>query len=230
MYKLIPAQEKYLDQIVELIASSGYWIAIRQNNTLGLDPYLFMRDIVAKGYLPFTMLAVQTDNEERVLGMITSTSPLQDKTIPSSFEYFNEKAKELSAPVIKFKSAEEAYEIKIIAVAKSARGQGIGQALFDYAESQAKQAILETLFLFVHSCQNDAIRFYLKNGMMIKNVILLDEIFPSHEMLYLEKNAGTAALLGHFDTAEAQELKLFGIAQESTHSSLTHTTLPLPPP
>ena len=210
MYKLIPAEHKHLDAMVEFIASTGYWLAIRQNNKLNLDPYVFLRDIVAPSYLPFTTLAVQEDDEEMVLGMMAGCSPSQSQMISAGFEHFNENAAKLLEPFLKFEDPKDAYEIKVLAVAKAYRRQGVAQCLFSLAEHQAKALHCKTLFLFIFGCQNNAIRLYLKNGMMIRNVILLDKVFPSREMLYLEKSSETEALLEYLDTSEAQMVQLFG--------------------
>ena len=69
MIKLIPASEKYLDQLVSLLGSTSYYEAIAQCNTLGLDATTYIRDYRVKTTLPLTTIAVS--NDDIVLGMIT---------------------------------------------------------------------------------------------------------------------------------------------------------------
>jgi len=69
MYQFIPAEERHLDQIVPLLASTGYWEAALRRNHSGLPVHQFIREYVAKNYLPFTTVIVRDDEKETAVGI-----------------------------------------------------------------------------------------------------------------------------------------------------------------
>ena len=205
MYNFIAAEEKYLDQMVPLIASTGYWDAGLRSNTLNLPTHEFIREYVAKPILPFTTIAVPDEDCNTALGLLTC-GPL--KELESSMfdygDYISNKVKLLFANLFAF-DIPNSYHIPFVAVNKLYRGHGIGIKLMQLAEDKWLKTQMDTLSLYVFSCQTSAIKLYLKMGMMITHVLEVDYAVPCPCLLYFEKNSKTEALHNYFETSKYQE-------------------------
>jgi ribosomal protein S18 acetylase RimI-like enzyme len=205
MYQFIPAKEHHLDQIVPLLASTGYWEAALRRNHPGLPVHQFIREYVAKQYLPFTTVVVRNEDQQTALGILTCSSKQEiESTI---VDYSKEVPVEISKLFAKFEIP-DSYHISFLALDKTCRGQGIGASLMSLAEDKWKQSKLETLSLYTFSCQTSALKLYLKAGMMITHVFNVSDKLPCPCALYLEKNLRTASLQNYFETPAYQNFSL----------------------
>lgn len=208
MYQFIPAEEHHLDQIVPLLASTGYWEAGLRRNHPGLPVHQFIREYVAKHYLPFTTVVVRNDEKETAVGMLTC-GPIQELEA-SMVDYSKEipiEVLQLFDNLFKFEIP-TSYHISFLAVNKTCRGQGLGVKLMSLAEDKWKKSKLDTLSLYMFSCQTSALKLYLKADMMITRVFSVSDTLPCSCGLYLEKNLRTANLQNYFETPAYQNLLL----------------------
>ncbi|KTD33568.1 TDP-fucosamine acetyltransferase [Legionella nautarum] len=208
MYQLIPAEESHLDQIVPLLASTGYWEAGLRRNQLNLPTHQFIREYVAKPNLAFTTIVVRKGDEKTVLGLLTcGTKQELDSCAVDYGDHIPMEIKQLFKNLFTFEIA-NSYHIAFLALNKTSRGQGLGVELMYFAEKKWKESQLETLSLYTFSCQTDAIKLYLKTGMMITDVFNVDDKVPCPCVLYFEKNTRTAAMQNYFETSVYQNLAL----------------------
>jgi hypothetical protein len=70
MYEFIQAEERHIDQLVPLLASTGYWDFGLKHNALNISNREFMKEDIVKPYLPFTNILVKKEDDEIVLGTI----------------------------------------------------------------------------------------------------------------------------------------------------------------
>jgi len=208
MYELIQAEKKHLDQICELLSTTGYGDLGLKNNSTHLCAREFMREYIAKVYLPFTIIAVEKINNNSVLGVIVCVEKEELAKLPDYSVYLDPRIIDLFKNLFTFEIT-ESYHIAFFAVCKESRGQGIGETLFNYAEKKAKEKNLDTISLFTVSCQTSSIAFYFKMGMMMTNVISVEKSIPFPHILYLEKNEKLKALQNYFDTPAYQYFTLF---------------------
>src|ERR1700722_7437782 len=167
MYQLIPAEEKHLDQMVPLIASTGYWEAGLRRNHLKLSTHQFIREYIAKPHLPFTTVVVKCDDYQTALGLITCGSKDELQSCMIDFgEYIPDEVKQLFKNLFTFEFA-NSYHIAFLALSEICRGRGLGRELMDLAEKKWKETQLDTLSLYSFSCQTSAIKLYLKTDMMV---------------------------------------------------------------
>jgi len=207
MYLLIPAEEKHLDQIVPLLATTGYWEAGVRQNTLDLPSHQFIREYVAKPYLPLTTVVVRSDDKETAIGLLTCGKK-QDLDACASIDYriyLPDIVQQLFINVLTFEIT-DSYHITFLALNKNCRGQGLGTELMTLAETKWRESQLDTLSLYAFSCQTSALKLYLKAGMMVTNVLKVDERVPCPCVLYFEKNTRTEALQNYFETPAYQSL------------------------
>lgn len=206
MYQFIPAEEKYLDQIVPLIASTGYWEVGLRDNHLNLSTHEFIREYVAKPHLPFTTIVVGQDGKEVALGVLTCGSKRElESCVVDYGDQIPMEIKTLFKNLFTFEIA-DSYHIAFLALSKSARGKNLGIQMMDLAEKKWKQSQLETLSLYTFSCQTNAIKLYLKAGMMVTDVFKVDEKVPCPCVLYFEKNSRIAGLQNYFETSAYHKL------------------------
>lgn len=206
MYQLVAAEEHHLNQIVPLLASTGYWEAGLRRNHLGLSTHEFIREYVAKPHLPFTTIVVRSDDEKTVLGLLTcGTKHELESCLIDYGNHIPPEIKTLFKNLFTFEIA-DSYHIAFLAINQSARGQGLGIELMNLAEKKWKDSQLKTLSLYTFSCQTNAIKLYLKAGMMVTHVFKVDNSVPCPCVLYFEKNARTTELQNYFETADYQNL------------------------
>ena len=206
MYQFIPAEEKHLDQIVPLLASTGYWEAGLRRNHLGLTAHQFIRDYIAKPYLPFSTVVVRNDNIKIAVGLLTcgSKQELESSMINYS-EHIPIEVSKLFNNLFNFEIS-DSYHISLFALDKACRGQGVGVELMHVAEDKWKKSQLDTLSLYTFSCQTSAIKLYLKMGMMITHVFNVSDKVPCPCVLYFEKNSHTKVLQNYFETPSYKKL------------------------
>lgn len=203
MYRFIPAEEKHLEQMVPLIASTGYWEAGLRRNYLNLPVQEFIQEFVAKSYLPFTTVIVGED-ENIILGLITcGTKQELESNIVDYGAHVPEEAKELFKNLFTFEIS-DSYHIAFLAITKNSRGSGLGMKLMHLAEEKWKKSKLCTLSLYTFNCQTSAIQLYLKAGMMITHVFNVDDKVPCPCVLYFEKNTQTDTMVDYFETSAYQ--------------------------
>lgn len=215
MYELLSAEEKHIDQLVPLLASTGYWDFGLKNNTLNISNREFMREGVVKPYLPFTTIIVRKGDNDRVLGAVVCATKKALSNLPET-RYDNAldpRIINLFKNVFSFELT-ESYHISFLAVLKEYRGQGFGKKLLEHAEMRGKLEGCETLSLYTVSCQTSAIQLYHRFGMMITKVITVSERIPFPHFLYFEKNKTRVAQHDYFDTEEYQKLDVAKVLDE----------------
>lgn len=206
MYQFIQAKEKHLDQMVPLIASTGYWEAGLRRNHLGLTTHQFIREYVAKPNLPFTTIVVKKSDENTALGLLTcGTKHELEACIIDYGDYVPESAIKLFENLFTFEIA-NSYHIVFLALHKSLRGLGLGVELMKLAEKKWKASQFETLSLYSFSCQTSAVKLYLKSGMMVTRAFHVDNSVPCSCVLYFEKNLHTLGIQNYFETPAYQQL------------------------
>lgn len=201
MYQFIPAEEKHLDQIAALLTTTGYWDFTLKDNTLGLSPYYFMRELIAKSHLPYTTVVTNNNDDSIILGVIVCASTKEISELPDHTSYRNPKIIDL---FYNYWNSEitDSYHINFLAVSNTYRKQGLGKKLLDFAEKRSVQKGFETLSLWCISCQTSAIKLYLNAGMMITKTMSISDLLPFPSALYFEKNSKLMRLHDYFDTEE----------------------------
>lgn len=215
MYELLQAEEIHIDQLVPLIASTGYWDFGLKNNTLNISNREFMKEGIVRPYLPFTTIIVEKENNNRVLGAIVCATKEAILNIPET-KYdtsLDPRITNLFKNMFNFELP-NSYHISFLAVLKTFRGKGLGKKLLDHAEMKSLSEGCETLSLYTVSCQTSAIQLYHRFGMMITKVITISEQIPFPHFLYFEKNKRLIKQHDYFDTEEYQKLDVTKILDE----------------
>jgi len=206
---IIKADDRHIDQLVDLLITTSYDIASAKYNTLNLDSISYIREYKVKPLIPFIYVAVNSSDTLQVLGMLAAG--------PKN-KILNYTQKSFSHPETKkiFKKFYDIHETDIpdsyyifrLAVNKDSRNKGIGKKLFNYAEDKAKALGFSKLTLVTWSSQVDAITLYLKLGMEIKKCYHISDKLPYPNLLYLEKNFDTKFIQNYFESTEYVDLKL----------------------
>lgn len=215
MYEFIQAEERHIDQLVPLLASTGYWDFGLKHNTLNISNREFMREAIVKPYLPFANIIVKKEEDETVLGtVVCATKEALSKMPDSKYESsIDPRIVELFKNLFNFELT-ESYHISFLAVSKAFRGKGLGRKLLEYAEKKGNSQGCETLSLYTVSCQTSAINLYHRFGMMITKVITVSDHIPFPYFLYFEKNKRVMTQHDYFDTKEYQNLDLVSLLDE----------------
>lgn len=135
MYELLQAEERHTDQLVPLLASTGYWDFGLKNNTLNISNREFMREWIVKPYLPFTTIIVKKGDNNCVLGAVVCATKEALSNIPET-RYdtaLDPRTTNLFKNVFDFELT-ESYHISFLAVLKTFRGKGLGKKLLEHAE------------------------------------------------------------------------------------------------
>lgn len=208
MYKIITAEEHHVEQLVPLLASTGYWDLGLKYNKLGISNREFMREAIVKPHLPFTDIIVTQENDAIALGVIVCATKSAISAMPESKynEFINPQIANLFKNMFNFELT-ESYHISFLAVSKSLRGKGFGIQLLEHAEKKATSEGCENLSLYTASCQTSAIKLYHRFGMMITKAITISNHIPFPCFLYFEKNKTLATQHDYFDTEEYQKLE-----------------------
>lgn len=91
MYQLIPAEEKYLDQMVPLLYETGYYEYAALDNELNWPAAEFSKKYVLQPYLPYTSVLIDKTNStlEKFAGFCTTFTKTQlkevEKNIPNHY-------------------------------------------------------------------------------------------------------------------------------------------------
>ncbi|MBA2648114.1 MAG: GNAT family N-acetyltransferase [Legionella sp.] len=216
MYSFIQAEGKHVEQLVPIMASTGYWDFGLKNNSLNMTNREFMRESIVKPYLPLTTIIVEDGDYSTVLGAVTCATKDVLSNMPAS-EYdksIDPRIAELFKNIFEFELT-DSYHISFLAVAKPFRGIGLGGKLLDYAENKAHQEKCETLSLYTVSCQTSAIKLYHRFGMMITKVIAVSDKVKFPNFLYFEKNKTLMTQHDYFDTEEYKQLDVNLLTSES---------------
>lgn len=216
MYQLIQAERRHIDQLVPLLASTGYWDFGLKNNQLNISNREFMREAIVKPYLPFTNIMVKKGEDYTVLGAIVSgTKEELSKISNSKYDTaIDPRIFDLFKNLFNFEIT-ESYHISFLAVLKDFRGKGLGRKLLEYAETKSKLEGCETLSLYTASCQTSAIKLYHRFDMMITKVITVSERIHFPCFLYFEKNKKLMTQHNYFDTKEYQMLDVVNLIDET---------------
>ncbi|MFA5959854.1 MAG: GNAT family N-acetyltransferase [Tatlockia sp.] len=215
MYEFIPAEDRHINQLVPLLASTGYWDFGLKHNTMNLANREFMREAIVKPYLPFTTIAVKKGEEAIVSGVVVCATKKELSTLPAS-DYdtsIDPRIADLFKNIFNFELT-ESYHVSFLAVAKAYRGEGLGRKLLELAERKAMLEGCETLSLYTVSCQTSAIKLYHRFGMMITKVINVSDRIPFPCFLYFEKNNTLMTQHDYFDTEEYKKLDIVNILNE----------------
>lgn len=206
---IINANERHIIQLAKLLSTTGYDIATDKYNTLKLDPIQYISEYKIKPSLPFIRVAVSDDKTDNVLGMLEAGrfSLIMSQ---NSHDHYHENIKIIFSNVFEIynKLIPESYHIFRFAVCSGSRNKGVGNILFNYAETEAKNAKLDLLTITVWNNQIDAIRFYLKRKMEIKACFHISEKIPYQNLLYLEKNFTRNIINNYFESKEYSNLNL----------------------
>lgn len=216
MYQHTQAEERHIDQLIPLLASTGYWDFGLKNNALNISNREFMREAIVKPYLPFTNIIVKKEDDKTVLGAVVSgTKEALSKISGSKYDTaIDPRIVDLFKNLFNFEIT-ESYHISFLAVSKALRGKGLGKRLLEYAEIKGKLEGCETLSLYTASCQTSAIKLYHRFGMMITKVITVSERIHFPCFLYFEKNKTLMTQHDYFDTKEYQTLDVANLLDET---------------
>lgn len=212
MYEIIQAEERHIDQLVPLLASTGYWDFGLKHNALNISNREFMREAIVKPYLPFTNIIVKKEDDETVLGTIVCATKEALSTMPGS-EYdtsIDPRIADLFKNIFNFELT-ESYHVSFLAVAKAFRGEGLGRKLLEHAERKGNSKGCETLSLYTVSCQTSAIKLYHRFGMMITKVITVSDRIQFPCFLYFEKNKILMTQHDYFETEEYKKLDVVNL-------------------
>jgi ribosomal protein S18 acetylase RimI-like enzyme len=207
MYELLQAEERHIDQLVPLLASTGYWDFGLKNNILNISNREFMREGIVKPYLPFTTIIVKKGNDNEILGtVVCATKKALSNMSASKYDSsLDPRITNLFKNMFSFEMT-DSYHISFLAVSKPFRGKGLGRKLLEYAEMKGHSEGCETLSLYTVSCQTSSIKLYHQFGMMITKVITVSERAPFPHFLYFEKNKTLMAQHDYFETEAYQQL------------------------
>lgn len=201
VYKIIPAEEKHLEQLIPCFTSTGYDLATAKYNLLGVDTHSYVRDYKIKVALPITHIIVDNNIYDKVLGMITCGSAEQIIQYKGNY-YQHPEIAQILEPLFNAKIS-NSYHISRIGILNTMRRCGLGKKLMYYAEQEAKRCGYSKLSLFVWNCQPGAIKFYLACGMMITRSIFVSDKLPYPVLLYLEKDLTVPRTFqNYFETEE----------------------------
>lgn len=215
MYEFIPAEDRHIDQLVPLLASTGYWDFGLKHNAMNISNREFMREAIVKPYLPFTTIVVKKGEDAVVLGVVVCATKKDLSIMPAS-DYdtsIDPGIADLFKNIFSFELT-ESYHISFLAVAKEFRGAGLGKKLLEHAERKGILDGCETLSLYTVSCQTSAIRLYHRFGMMITKAITVSDRIPFPCFLYFEKNNTLMTQHDYFDTEEYKKLDIMTILNE----------------
>ncbi|CAM4478203.1 MAG: hypothetical protein LEGION0403_FIIPPAGN_02443 [Legionella sp.] len=215
MYELIQAEEKHIEQLVPLLASTGYWDFGLKNNTLNISNREFMKEAVVKPHLPFTYILVKKEDDEMVLGTVVCTTKkaLSNMAASKYDSSIDPRIADLFQNIFAFEIT-ESYHISFLAVSKEFRGKGLGRTLLEYAEMKGESEGCDTLSLYTVSCQTSAVKLYHRFGMMITKVITVSDRIQFPHFLYFEKNKTLMTQHDYFDTEEYQKLDVANLLDE----------------
>ncbi|MBA2710075.1 MAG: GNAT family N-acetyltransferase [Tatlockia sp.] len=215
MYELIKADERHIDQLVPLLASTGYWDFGMKHNALNVSNREFMREGIVKPHLPFTHIMVKKGESETVLGVIVCASKeALSKMAASKYNAsLDPRIVVIFKNILNFELT-ESYHVSFLAVKKEFRGKGLGKKLLEYAEKKGHSEGCETLSLYTVNCQSSAISLYLRFGMMLTKVITISDRVPFPHFLYFEKNKKLMTQHDYFDTEEFQKLDVINLSDE----------------
>ena len=213
MYEVIQAEKKHIDQLVPLLASTGYWDFGLKNNAMNISHREFMKEAIVKPHLPFTHIIVKKGDHETVLGtVVCATKKALSNMAGSQYDAsIDPRIAKLFQNVFSFEIT-ESYHISFLAVSKAYRGKGLGIKLLEYAEKKGKQEGCDTLSLYTVNCQTSSIKLYHRFGMMITKVITISDCIPFPHFLYFEKNERLTNQHNYFDTEEYQKLDVNALA------------------
>ena len=207
MFKIIPAQEQHLTQLVKLISYTNYDIATAKYNTLNLDKESYIIKYRIKPSLQHTVVVIDDENENDVLGMATFSTIEQLENCKHT-SYSPPEIHELFKPYSTFQIP-NSYYISRMAIHQKWRRRGIGKMLIEAIENKARENGLLDISLLCWSGQISAIKFCIDMGMSIMDTIKFNKNLPHNILLYFEKNlACTSNISDYFDTSQSHILKL----------------------
>jgi len=215
MYELKQAEERHIDQLVPLLASTGYWDFGLKNNKLNISNREFMKEAIVKPHLPLTYIIVKKGDDETVLGTVVCATKKVLSNMPAS-KYdasIDPRVADLFQNIFAFELT-ESYHVSFLAVSKAFRGKGLGRKLLEFAENKGNSEGCDTLSLYTVSCQTSAVKLYHRFGMMITKVITISDRIQFPHFLYFEKNKTLMTQHDYFDTEEYQKLDMVNLIHE----------------
>lgn len=89
MYQFIPAEAKYLDQMVPLLYETSCYEYTALNNKLNLPAAGFCKQYVLQPYLPYTSVMIDKTNpiEEKFVGFFTTLTKKQLEEVEQNMTY-----------------------------------------------------------------------------------------------------------------------------------------------
>jgi GNAT superfamily N-acetyltransferase len=170
MSDLVKAEPRHIDELVELICTTGPYRTAVANNCIGLDYREFLARFLVIPRLRCSYVLLDPSHGKRVIGALVC-GPLDEfeptdwsKCSRESIEGLHEPFKTLEIP--------ESFYIDALAVVSDMQGKGLGKRLFSAAESMAnKTGYRDNLSLAVSARAIKAIRFYHSMGMIATDCV-----------------------------------------------------------
>jgi ribosomal protein S18 acetylase RimI-like enzyme len=165
MSDVVSAEPHHIDELVELICTTGPYRTAVANNSDGLDYRAFLTRFLVAPRLANSYVLLDAACGNRVIGALVC-APLNDfaptdwsRCSPHSIEGLHEPFKTLRIP--------DSFYIDALAVVADMQHKGIGKTLFRAAEAMACAAgYQDNLSLAVSASATGAIRFYHSMGMI----------------------------------------------------------------
>ena len=170
MHELIKAGTSHIDDLVELICTTGPYRTAVTNNQLGLSYRDFLVRFLVMPRLDHAYVLVDRSSDDRVIGALIC-APLHDLAPTDWSQCSSENIEALHAP-FKTLHIPECFYIDVLAVVPDMQGRGLGKLLFSAAESMANNlGYKDNLSLVV--CANDvkAIRLYYTMEMIVSDSV-----------------------------------------------------------
>ncbi|HEF5875079.1 TPA: GNAT family N-acetyltransferase [Burkholderia cenocepacia] len=170
MSDLVSAQPRHIDELVELICTTGPYRTAVANNLEGLDYRAFLARFLVEPRLGSSYVLLDSARGGKVIGALVC-APLTDY-VPTDWSRCSRHGIDgLHAP-FKHLQVPESFYIDTLAVASDMQGKGIGKRLFREAEAMASAAgYRDDLSLTVSASATGAIGFYHAMGLIVTDCV-----------------------------------------------------------
>jgi ribosomal protein S18 acetylase RimI-like enzyme len=189
MPELYSAIESHLDDLIELVGTTGCYRKVVQQNKLGLGYRDFMIRFVIPPLMKYSSVLIDNTREGRVIGaLICGLKKDFDRDhVPWGHHLSDAVLDEISIPLRNLK-IQDGFFIHSMAIGRDMQGRGFGKKLFLEAESVARQLnCAEDLSLTVWSNNVKAVRFYLSMSMIVTDIAQVN--LPCFPPLLLMQNS-----------------------------------------
>jgi ribosomal protein S18 acetylase RimI-like enzyme len=173
MYTFARANEAHLDDLAELVSTTGAYRKAVVQNKLGVSYHDWMLRFVLPPLIRFSWVLLDNSHHDRVTGILIC-GPLADisRDRPDLSCHLSETIVDELVTPIRELDIPDGFFIHSLAVRPDMQGKGLGRRLFIEAESLARRSdCTDNLSLTVWSNDVKAIRLYLSMGMIVTDLV-----------------------------------------------------------